>query len=402
MRRSATATATLATVAILLATPTAQGRHRHVDPPAGTNAVVALGDSYISGEAGRWRGNGNTPDGTAYGTDLAAVPSTCNTKETHCGEYDTARVYGDTYDPQEKVGCNRSVRSEITHVDRVRLKTGAQDIPAANRYNFACSGATTDAVVRPGFKRQNAQIDDLYIEARAHTVRLVALSVGGNDIQFREIVKNCMLGFITPRPAGWHCNEKTRPQIPERLAAMREAVRGTLKAIRATMARAGYTGDDYRLVLQSYPLVIPTGGAFRYAETDYSRYRSGGCPFYDDDATWAHDELVPALNQTLRDIAAQESDGPDADVDFLDLRDALAGHEVCAATVQQSEPGYTLDQPLAPARSEWVRFYGGYFRPQGQEQETIHPNALGQQALGACLRTMADTPDRVHACPPPT
>jgi hypothetical protein len=35
-------------------------------------AIVAMGDSFISGEGGRWLGNGSEPLGTRSGTDRAA------------------------------------------------------------------------------------------------------------------------------------------------------------------------------------------------------------------------------------------------------------------------------------------------------------------------------------------
>ena len=36
-------------------------------------AIVSLGDSFISGEGGRWLGNGSEPFGTRSGTDRAAI-----------------------------------------------------------------------------------------------------------------------------------------------------------------------------------------------------------------------------------------------------------------------------------------------------------------------------------------
>ncbi len=41
-------------------------------PGSGRTAVVALGDSFISGEGGRWLGNGTEPFGARSGTDRAA------------------------------------------------------------------------------------------------------------------------------------------------------------------------------------------------------------------------------------------------------------------------------------------------------------------------------------------
>ncbi|MCM2393560.1 hypothetical protein NBG84_35700, partial [Streptomyces sp. CWNU-1] len=39
-------------------------------------AVISRGDSFISGEAGRWQGNADTSLGSRYGTDRAAYGCT--------------------------------------------------------------------------------------------------------------------------------------------------------------------------------------------------------------------------------------------------------------------------------------------------------------------------------------
>ncbi|MEU9604179.1 hypothetical protein [Streptomyces sp. NPDC048057] len=390
--------AVLALTAALLG-PSAAGAHgtgrAAVDADS---AVIALGDSFISGEAGRWRGNGNTPDGSAYGTDLATIPSSCDETEESCAN-DPHRVYGDTYDPAGKNGCDRSVWSEITYAESVKVGGVDYAIPKANRLNAACSGATTEAVVKDGFKGEKAQTTTLRQHAASKKVRMVVLSIGGNDIGFGAIIADCMKGFMEGSIFGWHCHEYHDPDID----GMKERVRGAVRAIRSTMKTAGYAKDSYRLVLQSYPAPIPRGGEFRYQESGYDRYTYGGCPFWDDDATWAHDTLVPKIADALRDLATEESKTGEGDVGFLDLRRALAGHEACAkAPVGQSVPGNTLSNPRSEATSEWVRYYGGWVEPQGQEQETLHPNFYGQKRLGACLNQLATRADRVYSCPQPS
>ena len=58
-----------------------------------------MGDSFISGEGGRWLGNGSEPLGTRSGTDRAAYD--CDA--LGC-DYDPARVYG----ASEADDCHRS------------------------------------------------------------------------------------------------------------------------------------------------------------------------------------------------------------------------------------------------------------------------------------------------------
>ena len=80
--------ATVLATAVLLG---AGGEARAVaGPGSATTAIVSVGDSFISGEGGRWLGNGSEPFGTRSGTDRAAYG--CDALGI-C-EYDAARVYG--------------------------------------------------------------------------------------------------------------------------------------------------------------------------------------------------------------------------------------------------------------------------------------------------------------------
>jgi hypothetical protein len=75
----------------------------------------------------------------------------------------------------------------------------------------------------------------------------------------------------------------------------------------------------------------------------------------------------------MKQIAAQKG------VQFLDVQRALDGRQVChrsSSQVGSSGPSDT--------RSEWVR----WLNPgccQGDAQESLHPNAYGQRAMGRCI-----------------
>ncbi len=342
--------------------------------------MISLGDSFISGEAGRWQGNSSSPAGSRHGTDRAAYD--CNADETSC-RYDPTRVYGASY----QNGCNRSDSAEITHLGLVRVGGHNVSVARAHRVNIACSGATTADVVTNTFKGEPPQVKQLAAYAAKDDVKLIVLSIGGNDIQFSDIIKECAIDYNVYR----HCNTKLRPQMPGRIATMKNAVRATVAKIRQVMSAAGYATTDYRFVLQSYPSPIPNGADNRYPET-YARTSTGGCPFYNDDSDWAHDEVVPAIATALRELT-QESG---AHLDFLNMPGAIAGHEVCAKGVQQSAAGNLLTNPLPAADSEWARFVSGL--AQGQVQESMHPNYFGQQVLGGCLRSLAASDQRQYAC----
>jgi hypothetical protein len=381
-RLAASTVAVAALATALIAAAPAPALHPRSPRAARPAAVVSLGDSFISGEAGRWQGNGGTVDGSRYGTDRAAYD--CDEEETSCS-YDPKRVYGDSYDD----GCNRSDAAEITHVVKVRVASTTYQIARGDRVNIACSGATTDAIVKDSFKGEPRQLDQLAGQAAKYDVKLVALSIGGNDIKFSDIIKSCVTRFSTGLG---YCHKAWESEVPTLISNMETAVRETLRQIRATMKKAGYAEDAYRLVVQSYPAPIPLGKDNRYSEKNYDRLNVGGCPFYDQDSDWAHDELVPALDKALTDAAAATPG-----VQILHMTQALDGHEVCAKTAEQSAAGNTLRDPLPADRSEWVRFLTTGLA-QGQAQESLHPNFYGQRRLGGCLNAFAESAARAWSC----
>jgi hypothetical protein len=342
-------------------------------------AIISLGDSYISGEAGRWRGNGNYPYGSRFGTDLAAYD--CNREETSCS-YDATRVYGNS-DGQ----CDRSTSAEITHVDKVKVLGEMYRIAPENRINIACSGATTADVTQNWFKGEPPQVEQLENYAESREIKLVVLSIGGNDIGFRDIIETCIKAFTT-----WYhyCKTSLAGPVQQRIDEMLVKVWRTVREIQSTMKHAGYPDGSYRLVVQSYPIPMPAGKDNRYRETYAERYALGGCPIWNADADWAKYDVMPELASALEDAAHM------ANAEFLDLRNALEGHEVCAKGVSQSNSKDTLDDPHPKHDSEWVRWIGGLV--QGYVQEYLLPNAYGQEQLGACLDHMASHSDDTFDC----
>jgi hypothetical protein len=335
---------------------------------ADTPWVVSLGDSFISGEAGRWAGNSNDGGDGIAGTDRAFDPAT--------GTTDPHRVYGPSYDD----GCNRSDSAEV------RSAPG-QD----RRLNLACSGATSTAILLPEhggspFKTEPSQAEQLQKAVTGHSVRAVVVSVGGNDLGFESVITSCAGSFLTPFGAS-PCAPTQGPAVAGRLPAMRTAAVDALADITTAMDRAGHPRGSYRLILQSYPSPLPDAAHVRYPGDKYDRLTTGGCPFFDEDLTWAHDELVPEISRTLAEAARAGG------AEFLDLSRAFDGREVCSTGTVQADAGH---QPSG-STSEWVRFVTTG-AGQGQKQESLHPDYYGQQALGACLALhLARTPG-AYAC----
>ncbi|MGW5423345.1 GDSL-type esterase/lipase family protein [Streptomyces sp. NPDC003943] len=321
-------------------------------PGSGPSTVVTMGDSYISGEAGRWQGNSLTTTGSRNGTDRAWNGST----------YDPSRVYGTT----EANGCHRSDSAEVNSAGPI----------ATNLINIACSGAVTKNVFRTtsggtAFKGEAPQADQLAAVAATHDVKLIALSIGGNDLGFADIISTCATDYIV-----WYsyCHDDQQAVVDSKIDGVMADVGKSIDEIRAVMTGAGYAAGDYRIVLQSYPSPIPRAAENRYGESGWSRTNTGGCPFWNLDSDWARDSLVPQIASRLKAVATAKG------AQFMDLRDMLQGREVCAKTSKL----VSSTVPASPTTSEWARWIDQN-ETQGPLQEDMHPNYYGQLALGRCL-----------------
>ncbi|MFF9199723.1 GDSL-type esterase/lipase family protein [Streptomyces sp. NPDC014779] len=334
-------------------------------PGSGPTAVVTMGDSYISGEAGRWQGNSLTTSGSRSGTDRAWTGST----------YDPSRVYGST----EANGCHRSDSAEVNSAGAL----------TDERINLACSGATTQNVFRSvsggvSYKGEAPQADRLAAVAASRDVKLIALSIGGNDLGFADIISTCATDYIV-----WYsyCHDDQQAAVDAKIDGVMANVGKAVDEIRAVMSGAGYGASDYRIVLQSYPSPIPRATENRYSESGWSRTNTGGCPFWDLDSNWARDSLVPQIANRLKAVATAKG------AQFLDLRDMLQGREVCAKASKQ----VSSTVPASASTSEWARWIDQN-QTQGPLQENMHPNYYGQLALGRCLALINARPTGNFAC----
>jgi lysophospholipase L1-like esterase len=322
-------------------------------------AVVTMGDSYISGEGGRWLGNSPNNAGSRDGTDRACVFT-----GPLCTGYDESRVYLDGTDVD---GCHRSDVAEVH----------SAHLPVDRAINIACSGGVSSDLYRSangGTTRHGepSQADQLLPIARTHRIRMIVVSVGGNDLGFSSIVTACFTGYLE-RSAP--CSQTQASRISDAaLAAGQAKVEKAIDEVRAVMREAGHADDDYRLVLQTYPSVIPRAADARYAEADPER-TVYGCPFYDADMTWGHDVAAPRIGSMVKAAAASRG------AEVLDLTDAFDGHEFCAKTDAAASPL----APPSPTGSEWGRALSAGTISQGETQEVFHPDAYGQMALGDCV-----------------
>ena len=347
-------TLVVALLAVVLAATMPHARASEASPGSTTTAIVSLGDSFISGEAGRWQGNSLNMFFTRDGTDRAAR---C-TWYGYC-TYDATRVYGSSYSN----GCHRS--------DVATIKSAG--IAVNQKINLACSGAQTVNIWRASqggqsFKGEAPQADQLLTVAQQYNVKLVVLTISANDLGFANHVINCATDWILGLGP---CNQAEQASMQSAMPAAQNGLRKAIDEVRAVMAAAGYSPSQWRFVIAGYSSPIPAAGDVRYSGMD--KWNLGGCPFYDEDFTWAKNTATPFIIDGMRTVAAEKG------VQFLDVRDALNGHEICnraSSLVDSSGPN--------PITKEWVRWVNTGCC-QGDAQESVHPNAYGQRAIGKCV-----------------
>jgi lysophospholipase L1-like esterase len=334
-------------------------------------AIVAMGDSFIAGEAGRWLGNGSEALGTRSGTDRAAYD---------CGalgcEYDAAQVYG----ASEADGCHRS---DVAPIESAPI---AVDL----KVNLACSGATARDLW-PGDEGGTAhfgeppQADQLAAVARRDQVRMVVVTVGGNDVGFGGLVGGCALDWVrSPADEPDTCRGGAEDEIEGAAPRATRYATAALHGVRRTLQAAGYDRSDYRLVTIGYPSPLPEGRWFRYPEDGWSRLSEGGCPFWDVDADWAAEVATVHIDAMLEAAAAATG------AEYLDLTHAFDGHQLCDRRSRRVGPSGP-----SPLTAEWFRRLTFL---QGSNRESLHPNAYGQQVIGRCLALLWSEAHGDYAC----
>jgi hypothetical protein len=342
-------------------------------PGVGTPNVVIVGDSYISGEAGRWAGNASSE---SY---VDALGSTAY--------YDNAANTGESIP-----GCHRSKSNESAIGGGVVGK------------NLACSGAKTatspyasGSDFKPGLDFYDdgaghvGQAKALQAYASTHNVNLVAISIGGNDYRFADIVQQCVQDFLLS-PSWWpdYCKDDsivTGQMAASNVTAKTTAIKNAILRINTAMTNAGYSSSQFTLLVQTYPSPIPNGSGFRYSQSGYTRQNTGGCGFWNADADYANGTLLPTIDNSVLNAAAQTGL---PNVKTMELRSAFNGRRLCENTVSRVDSsGYSKwNVPGALDHIEWFQgirtvttAFSNYYI-----QESLHPDYLAQLALRSCVR----------------
>jgi hypothetical protein len=342
-------------------------------PGVGAPTVVSVGDSYISGEAGRWAGNASSE---SYVDALGAT-----------AYYDNASNNAETIP-----GCHRSKSNESVIGGGVVGK------------DLACSGAKTGTQpyssgsdFKPGLDfyddgaGHQGQAKVLQSYAASHNVKLVGISIGGNDYNFAGIVTACVEDFLYS-PSWWpdYCYDDsvvTSQMASSNVTAKTGAIKNAILNVSTAMRNAGYSSSQYTILVQDYPSPIPNGSGFRYSQSGYTRQNTGGCGFWNADADYANATILPTIDNSVMNAAAQTGL---SNVKTLELRAAFNGRRLCESTVDRVDHT-SYSSWNAPGAVDHIEWFQGIrtVTTVGSDyyvQESLHPDYLAQLALRSCIR----------------
>jgi hypothetical protein len=416
------------------------------EPPADLDAlppmVVSLGDSYISGEAGRWAGNvdwlieyplvdtGSDAYNDAPGGQSEQIAG-CHRSESaaiHIGQAEDGTIVASvnlacsgarTYTTSDKPGVDRCTSdpgaSEWNHYQYVSLQIPGPTQMTISPIGYSCNGVTGQVEM---LRQLLQQVDGQY------HIEMVVVSIGGNNFDFSGIVEQCVVDFLAGRDWNPHCiahllghcvlwspvsedycrDDAIADNVTNsiNLQLRENEIAASLRDIRSVMAGAGYTDDDWTLLVDTYPSPIPNSDEFRYIETGWSRQTTGGCGFWDEDADWANSVALPNITTTINNAVASLG-APNVDV--LDLTDAFLDRRLCEDDVYHAGTllgALNWTTPNAVNLSEWVQEIRGVLSEGGKidvppfdKNESFHPNYWGQLAIRSCIRQAYNNGDPI-------
>jgi hypothetical protein len=241
---------------------------------------------------------------------------------------------GDGAPPYEATpNCHRSAGAWARLLADASPSVGPVDL-------VACGGATTAHLIGPWTQKNlPAQIPASATPA-TQLVELVTLVIGGNDVGAANMLNTCK---------ALNCPSPTTSGFKTKLA--------TLKATLVTKVyprmRTAYPTAD--LVHVGYPQITPGPGATPV-----------NCGWLSKADQTAFTATIDAINATIRDATLEYGGG----VRFVDVRDAVLGHEMC-----------TQQPYINPMGSSGFLGIGA----TSTANTPAHPNLQGQQAIEAVV-----------------
>ena len=225
-------------------------------------------------------------------------------------------------------GCLRSTHNYSGDIEAAAGASGYVDA--------ACSGATTVNMTQP--QSTSVGTNPPQFNALAATDSVVTVTIGGNDVGFSTILKECATLSVTSplgNPCQKHYTTGGTDQLAAAVAATAPKAAAALQGIRSRAPRA-------RILLVGYPDILPNAGTGCWPRVPLAH---GDVPY------------LRATEVALNAVLAQQAAANGAT--FVDTYTATIGHDACQPKGVKWVEGLVPTSPAYP----------------------FHPNQLGQQAM---------------------
>lgn len=269
----------------------------------------------------------------------AAPPETPGSNTGHgTGRY---VALGDSYTSSPKTGGQAGTPAGCDRSDNNYPHLVAASLAPAEFVDVSCSGATTENLTT-GQQTSNGT-NPAQLDAVNAATTLVTLGIGGNDVGFIGLARECVTLNRNESPCKTRLTAGGHDQLAERIAATAPKIADAIARIHAKAPRA-------TVIVVGYPTALPDGG---------------GCwpflPLGADDVAYLRD-AEDKLNDMLATQASTHRAG------FADTATPSKGHDMCAKTGTKWVENLV---PTSPAQA-------------------LHPNAKGQQAMADAVLALLD------------
>lgn len=238
----------------------------------------------------------------------------------------------------------------------------------ASGRSVACSGATTRDIIDPSLSyegqvkdkipknlRQNEEEILLTYQpgyfvqndfVQRHNPQAVTLSIGGNDVGFADIIKQCVMPSLMNSTC--HPTYEDQQELKKRLLGMGDRLKTTYRTI---------SSPGRRVYVIGYPQIVISGG------------NCANNVHLNEQEIKLFIELTDTFNRVIKKAAEN------AGAQYVDVTNALAGHRMCETRSSQvAVNGFTTGNDDGLGR---FKFVGA---------ESYHPNALGHELLERAIR----------------
>lgn len=228
---------------------------------------------------------------------------------------------------------------------------------------IACSGAVSGDFFSPNDGRdvpaQLAALADLDEAPGA-----VALTLGGNDINFSGIVESCVMPGNCAKDAD--LRSKVFGDVAELGTSLQEIYRAVDGMVNSAQRVEQRGGKRAPIVVLPYIQVL-------------SEWQRASCPGFDTDEVRFGNDIVTALDEAVRTSVAAVAAGGLQVYSADPVHEAvLPNHTACGDEPYVNDAGLTSIAGRAVASGKWV-------------VETLHPNASGYSAITNALVTWSQT-----------